>query len=332
MLETTTLGKTNLVVTRVGLGLAALGRPGYINLGHARDLNEDYAIEAMRERAHRVLDVAHDAGVRYYDVARSYGEGEAFLGSWLRDRRIQSGAMSIGSKWGYTYTADWKIKAAHHEIKEHSLSVLDRQWAETKENLGNHLDLYQIHSATFESGVLENTAVLSRLAQLKAEGTAIGFTVSGDRQADVIARGLEVCVDGIPLFDTVQATWNILETSASNPLQAAREKGVGVIIKEALANGRLTSRNSDPSFEPKMSVLRQQAERLECTVDAFALAAVLAQSWVDVALSGAATVEHLESNVRAANVIWDDEANTSIASLKESPEEYWGKRNQLAWN
>ena len=62
-----------------GLGLAALGRPGYINLGHAADLHADYDVAAMEGRAHAVLDAAHAAGVRYFDAARSYGRAEEFL-------------------------------------------------------------------------------------------------------------------------------------------------------------------------------------------------------------------------------------------------------------
>jgi len=68
-------------VTRLGLGLATLGRPGYINLGHADDLNKNYDIVSMEEHAHTILDAAWAAGIRYYDVARSYGQAEVFLGS-----------------------------------------------------------------------------------------------------------------------------------------------------------------------------------------------------------------------------------------------------------
>ena len=60
----------------LGLGLAALGRPGYINLGHAADLPSK-TVEEMREQAFGVLDTAWDAGVRYFDAARSYGRSEA---------------------------------------------------------------------------------------------------------------------------------------------------------------------------------------------------------------------------------------------------------------
>jgi hypothetical protein len=144
----------------------------------------------MEQRAFEVLDAAWDAGIRYFDAARSYGRGEAFLGAWLRRREIPEGDAVVASKWGYTYAADWRIKAAHHEIKDHSLSVLQRQWRESRENLGDHLHLYQIHSATFDSGVLENREVHRELARLKGEGILIGLTLSCPRQAEVLERAM----------------------------------------------------------------------------------------------------------------------------------------------
>ena len=122
------LGESGLRVSRLGLGLAALGRPGYITLGHASDLGSSYRREEMEAHAHAVLDAAHEGGVRYFDAARSYGMAEDFLGSWLASRGVAPGAATVGSKWGYTYTADWRVDAATHEVKDHSLAVLRRQW------------------------------------------------------------------------------------------------------------------------------------------------------------------------------------------------------------
>jgi aryl-alcohol dehydrogenase-like predicted oxidoreductase len=149
---------------RIGLGLAALGRPGYINLGHGADLAGDYDRASMERRAHAVLDAAHAGGVRYFDAARSYGLAEDFLASWLATRGIAPGSVVVGSKWGYAYTAGWRVQAAAHEIKEHSLAQLQRQLVESRERLGDHLALYQIHSVTPDSPVLDDDAVLSALA------------------------------------------------------------------------------------------------------------------------------------------------------------------------
>src|SRR5579884_2264173 len=150
--------------SRIGLGLAALGRPGYINLGHAEDLKHDYDVADMEAHTHAVLDAAWAAGIRYFDAARSYGQAERFLSTWLTSRRIAPAEVTVASKWGYTYTAGWKVEAEKHEVKDHSLTVLQRQFAESKSWLGDYMELYQIHSATLESGVLDNEEVLHELA------------------------------------------------------------------------------------------------------------------------------------------------------------------------
>jgi aryl-alcohol dehydrogenase-like predicted oxidoreductase len=301
-------------------------------LGHAEDLGRDYDVEAMEAHAHEVLDAAYEAGVRYFDAARSYGRAERFLASWLQSRGLNPGDLIIGSKWGYTYTAGWQVEAEVHEVKEHSLDVLRRQWRESHENLGRYLDLYQVHSATLESGVLENGPVLAEMASLRSEGdVAMGLTVSGPHQAEVIERAVGLTVDGEPLFGTVQATWNLLDTSTAPALAAASAAGMGVVVKEALANGRLTPRNSEPDFARKLSLLKAEAQRLDTTIDGLALAAVLAQPWASIVLSGAARTDHLRSNLGALDVAWDARAAERLASLAEPPAQYWQRRSELEW-
>ncbi len=331
-MQTRSLGSSGLTVSRLGLGLAALGRPGYINLGHAADLRGDYELTVMEARAHAVLDAAWSGGVRYFDAARSYGRAEAFLASWLSSRKIAPDAVTVGSKWGYTYTADWQVQAEKHEVKDHSLPVLERQWAESWSLLGPHLDLYQIHSATLESGVLENQPVLEKLARLKEQGIRVGLSLSGPSQAETLQRALDVVLGGKRLFDCVQATWNLLEPSAGPALQQAHAAGLGIIIKEALANGRLTARNAEPAFAPRRRLLEEESSRLGTTLDALALAGVLAQPWVDVVLSGATTTAQLASNLAAFQVCWDAETAERLWSLSEPPSDYWKLRSTLAWN
>jgi aryl-alcohol dehydrogenase-like predicted oxidoreductase len=314
-----TLGATGPPVSPLGIGLAALGRPGYINLGHHDDVG-DTDVDAMERHAHEVLDAAYEGGVRYYDAARSYGRGEAFLASWLQRRGLSRADVTVGSKWGYTYTADWRVDVAEPEVKDLSVATLRRQLGETRALLGDHLALYQIHSATLESGVLDDAAVRDDLARLRDAGVRVGFTATGPRQADTIERALEV--GG---FDAVQATWNLHERSATAALAAAHDAGLGVIIKEALANGRLTARGDT-------GPLAEAARARGTTPDALALAAVLAQPWVDVALSGAATADTLRSNMGALDAAWDAELEQRLAELAEPAEAYWERRAELAWN
>jgi aryl-alcohol dehydrogenase-like predicted oxidoreductase len=332
MLETRPLGHTGLAVTPLGLGLAALGRPGYINLGHAKDLERNYDVEAMEAHTHTVLDAAWQAGIRYFDAARSYGRAEAFLASWLESRGITPDQVTVGSKWGYTYTADWRVDADVHEVKEHSLDVLRHQRGESDALLGGQLDLYQVHSATLSSGILENEAVLAELAHYQAEGLHIGLSLSGPAQAETLRQAMEVAVDGNPVFETVQVTWNLLEPSTGPALQEASDRGMGVIVKEAVANGRLTDRNDDPAFAEKRRLLKEVAQENQTTIDALALAAVIAQPWVSVVLSGVAQVNHLHSNLGAFTLTWNEEMADRLAGLAEPPEQYWQTRSDLAWN
>jgi aryl-alcohol dehydrogenase-like predicted oxidoreductase len=314
------LGQTSLEVSPIGLGLAALGRPGYITVGHAGDLDGHTDVASMRANAHAVLDAAYAGGVRYFDAARSYGRAEEFLGSWLNERGLAPPALSVGSKWGYTYTAEWRTDAEVNEVKDLSIATLRRQEQETRRQLGGDLGLYQIHSATLDSGVLDDPQVLEELARLRAGGLFIGFTVTGPHQGDTIARALEV--GG---FDAVQATWNLLEPSAGPALAAAHEAGLGVIVKEAVANGRLTARGDVPQ-------LIDAAARTGVGADALALAAALAQPWVDVVLSGASTPEMLTSNLAAAEIAPDGELLERLGELAEDPETYWESRSALSWN
>jgi aryl-alcohol dehydrogenase-like predicted oxidoreductase len=295
-------------VTPIGLGLAALGRPGYITLDREKDLGSDRSVSALERRSHEVLSAAYDAGIRYFDAARSYGFAERFLASWLRKRGLLPNAVTVGSKWGYSYVGGWQVDAPVHEVKDHSLAALRRQIEESRTLLSEYLDLYQIHSATLESGVLDDRAVLGELNALRASGLIIGMSVSGPRQAEVIRRALEVSVDGLNPFQAVQATWNLLEPSAGPALAEAHAAGWGVIIKEALGNGRLASR------------------------DHVAIAAALANPWVDVVLSGAVTEAQLRSNVRALGVDLSPDELAELSTLAEPPDQYWKERSHLAWH
>ncbi len=167
--------------------------------------------------------------------------------------------------------------------------------------------------------MLDDEAVLGELAELRRSGVAVGASVSGTEQSATITRLVE-----LGCFDAVQATWNLLERSAGDALRAAHDAGIGVIVKEALANGRLTARGG-------IAPLARAATRLGIAEDALAIAGVLARPWVDTVLSGATTVEQLQSNVRAIEVVWDDDLEAELTSLSTPSPQYWDARSELPW-
>ena len=295
-----------------GLGLAAIGRPAYITSGRDRDLPGERSRDELRARAHDLLDHAYAAGIRYVDAARSYGDAEQFLGSWLDKTGITD--VLVASKWGYAYVGGWRVDAEQHEVKRHDLATFERQLAETRALLGDRLRLYQVHSVTPDSPLLTDRPLLDRLAALRDSGVEIGVSTSGPDQAEAIERVLE-----LGLFTSVQSTWNLLETSAGPALERAHDAGYRVVVKEGVANGRLAV----DVPEPLAAVARAKA----VTPDAVALSAVRAQPWCDVVLSGAVTPDQLASNATEVPLGPDD-----LRPMAETPRDYWTTRSARPWN
>jgi aryl-alcohol dehydrogenase-like predicted oxidoreductase len=133
----------------------------------------------------------------------------------------------------------------------------------------------------------------------------------------------------------VQATWNLLEPSAAPALARAHGAGWLVVVKEAVANGRLTSAGDEPRADALAAADGQ-------AVDAYAIGVARAQPWSDVVLSGAVTAEQLASNLasraptapRATDAAPDaapDAASAALAALAEDPAAYWAARSARAW-
>ena len=307
---------------RLGFGLAAIGRPAYITAGRAEDLGDPAhrSIEVMRARAHELLDVAWANGIRYVDAARSYGLAESFLGAWLAQHPDRRRTLTIGSKWGYEYVGNWRIDAAVHERKDHSLEMFETQWPQTVLALGGRPpDVYLIHSVTPDSPALHDAALLDRLRKLSDNGVRVGISTSGPEQRHVLADAM--ALPNSP-FRAVQATWNLLEQSAADALRLAHAAGWLVVVKEVLANGRLTGA---AGATPGHDLARADGQPLA----AFAIGAALAQPWADIVLTGAVTPAQLLANV-AARVprVNPDE----LAALAIPPSTYWQARSKLTWS
>ena len=311
---------------RLGLGLAAVARPAYLTAGRAADLGTAREVPDLERRTHEVLDAAAAEGVGYLDAARSYGLAEQFLASWLAAH--PDAAVEVGSKWGYRYVGGWRLDADVHEVKDHSLAAFLEQREQTLALLAGRLTVYHVHSATLETGVLEDTEVHAAMAQLRDTGVRVGVSTSGPAQADAVRRALDVVVDGAPLFTSFQATWNVLETSAATALGEAAQTGAQVIVKEPVANGRLAPGGAD---SPAARRVHGLADGLGVGADVLAIAVALAQPWATWVLSGAVTAEQVRSNAAAARLRVPAAVLEELPGLAEPAPDYWSARAQRAW-
>jgi len=312
----------------LGLGTAAIGRPQYINI---RDkATSEFSLEAFRQKGVQVLDTAYEQGIRYFDTAPGYGLAEQLLIDWVMEKNDAS--IEVATKWGYTYIANFDPNAARHEVKEHSLKKLNEQWVQSKALLPL-LTTYQVHSATFESGVLDNEKVLNRLAELKNRyDLRMGITVTGANQVEVLKKAMDVEVEGVLLFDVFQVTYNIFDQSLATISKTLSSQKKRLVIKEALANGRLFPNERYSHYSTAYKILQTLAEKYEVGIDAIGLRFCIDSIDTYKVLSGASNEQHLSDNRRATHFELEENDIAILKELAIPTEQYWKERKQLTWN
>ena len=242
---------------KLGLGTAALGRPQYINVRQENCDNSD--LNTFRKKSFSVLENAYNLGIRYFDTAPGYGLAEELLLEWLQTKNDKT--IEVATKWGYTYTANFDANATVHEVKEHSLKKLNEQWNFSKQLLP-YLKVYQIHSATLDTDVLKNRAVLEQLAFLKKEyELKIGLTSTGTNQVEVLKKALDIEINGEQLFNAFQVTYNFLDQSLLEISNELINQNKTIVIKEALANGRVFRNENYPHYNKMYVILENLAEK-----------------------------------------------------------------------
>lgn len=315
---------------RIGLGTAAIGRPHYINIKTTGKEEALFNLNNFRQKGLELIDFAYQQGVRHFDTAPGYGIAEDLLIDWFAEKK--NPRISISTKWGYTYVANFEKAAKVHEVKEHSIDKLKEQW-NTSKKLLPVLNNYQIHSATLETGVLENIEVLNQLASLKEKfGFQIGITTSGANQIEVLKKAINVKVNKNPLFDTFQVTYNVLDQNLFEILQALSKEKKQLIIKEALANGRVFRNKKFPHYQKLYTTLEELAKKYQVGIDAIALRFCIDTVPQAMVLSGASTKEQLKQNLKAEVFQLTTTEIEKLKTFRVSPDKYWAERSKLSWN
>ena len=314
---------------KIGFGTAAIGRPLYINI--KQDVNtEPFSLSEFKENGIQVLEEAYNKGIRYFDTSPGYGLAEKLLLDWIEKKNDTS--IQVSTKWGYTYVANFDPNAKQHEIKEHSINKLNEQWEYSKLLLP-YLKIYQIHSATFDTGVLENTEVLKRLHELKKENNiTIGLTTTGANQTEVLEKGLTIQVENETLFQSFQCTFNILDQSVLKYAEALQGVSGPFIIKEALANGRLIPNINYIKYRDLYDFMNRLGKKYNVGPDAIALRYSMEIFPKALVLSGANNSIQLAANLKANKFVLTEPDIEQLSAFGISSSEYWEERKQLTWH
>lgn len=282
------LGRTGLAVSEIGLGTVELGLDYGIGSAHG-------AVRPSEQDAARLLHFALDHGVTLIDTARAYGEAEGIIGRSLRDRRSE-------------YVLASKVRPQPGNPSAARLSVEEslRQLAT------DCIDLAQMHCLDTE--VEPDADTVGELLRLRDEGKIrfIGSSVYGPEAALAAIR--------IGPIDCVQVAYSALDRRVEDAvLSAAREHGVGVILRSVVLKGALTSRYRQ--LPAALTPLREGVEQLAAIAGGvehlpqFAYRYVLATTPPHSALIGTASSAELSAAIAAAEMPPLDE--TTLAAVRE---------------
>ena len=212
-LEQRLLGNTGIQVSRLSLGTVKIGRNTDVKYPSTFDLPGDEAVTEL-------LETAHSLGINMIDTAPAYGISERRLGELMPLTRkdwllcTKAGENYRDQRSSFDFSADGIRRSVHN-----SLSHLRT----------DYLDIVLLHSDGNDLQILNDTAAMATLAELKNQGMvrAIGMSTK------TIEGGLAALASS----DVVMVTYNPSETSERPVIKEALRTGKGVMIKKALASG-----------------------------------------------------------------------------------------------
>jgi aryl-alcohol dehydrogenase-like predicted oxidoreductase len=269
-METRTLGRTGLTVSRLGIGLA--------EIGFGLTLNDT-------DQAGRVLNMALDQGITFLDTAECYDVSEELVGRTVAHRRD---AFVLATKAGHVsggYAGeDWTVATLRDSI--------DRSLVRLRTD---HVDLLQLHSC--EVDVLERGDAIRVLQDARQAGKTRFIGYSGDNEAAAwaVSSGL---------FDTLQTSFNVVDQRARLRLfDRADARGMGIIAKRPIANGAWGAPKAPSEYSADYHQRGQAMLALGALPDAgldriaLALAFTLAHDAVDTAIVGTRNPQHAADNI-----------------------------------
>ena len=299
-MEYTQFGRTSLRVSKISYGTWQFGG----DWGHVEHSQWD----AGKATVQKALEL----GINFFDTAQAYGFGlaERMLGEALQPylRGLREDIV-LATKGGLRMEGD-KL------LRDSSARWIRQGVEQSLGNLGvDYIDLYQIHWPD-PNMPFEETA--STLDQLVHEGKIRYVGVSNYNVAQMQA------FERTRKLDALQPPYSLFRREIEQEiLPYTRQHGIGVLVYGALAHGLLAGTFTPQTtfaaddwrsksaifhgeiFQRNLAVVEQLkhlAEREEMTVAQLAIAWVLAQPAIDVAIVGAHNPEQLAQTALAGNI------------------------------
>ena len=330
----TKLGRSNASVSKICLGTMHFGS------------------SASEEESFRIMDLALESGINFFDTADIYGgsggwgRSEEIIGNWLSQGAGRRDRVFLATKvyWYDQEAESWpnvEVGISSYKVKKNVAASLKRLKTD-------HIDLYQVHhiDRTVTAQEFWSTFELLRTnGDIHYVGTSNfpGWGLATFQQAALQRGNLGIVSE--------QHMYNLFcRYPELEVLPAALRYGIGVIVYMPLGGGLLTGNRSPKAGTRTADVSEEYGIDLQSNnqLDEFskvckdigeeernvAIAWVLSNPAVNSAIVGIRTVEHLKGVLRAAelelgaetidrlNAIFDINVSRSLRNNEPAPEAY----------
>lgn len=221
-MTTRPLGETGFNVGPIGFGAFKIGRNAKIKYPSAYDLPDETNVA-------KLLDGLIEMGICHFDTAPAYGLSEERIGNWLARRNAE---VIVSTKVGEVFE-NGESRYFFDELSvrtsvANSLRLLRR----------DVLDLVLIHTPADDTPVLTNTPVVETLQKLRDAGDILAIGLSGKTP-----QAAEMALDWA---DVLMVEFNFEDQAHTDVIEAAADRGVGVLVKKGLAAGHLPPSEAIP--------------------------------------------------------------------------------------
>ncbi|MDP2928870.1 MAG: aldo/keto reductase [Candidatus Omnitrophota bacterium] len=254
---------------RLCLGTAQFG----LNYGIA---NKNGKI--TRGEVYRILDYAHDSGIRYLDTAFLYGDSENIIGDFIsqsgKEFKVISKMPPMNGKSAFA-------------IEEYCVEILSRL---------KRSEIYGCLVHKFDD-VVNNKDLWSKLESLKKKGMfcIIGFSLYKIEE-------LKYLLNNNIRFDIIQVPYNIFDQRFEECLPVLKKMKTGIYSRSVFLQGLffLETDRIDRDFrsaKEALGKLHDISAHYEIPLNALCLCFVLSDLSIDKVVIGVDSMKHLKENL-----------------------------------
>ena len=205
-MDMVTLGSTGITVNKNAFGALPIQR-----------VSDDYAVMLLKK--------AYDAGVRFFDTARSYTDSEHKVGLAFGNMREK---VFISTKTNAT--------------------TLEQFWSDLETSLSHlgYIDIYQFHNPAFCPKPGDGTGLYEAMLQAKAEGKIRHIGITNHR----LSVAKEAIESG--LYETLQFPFCYLATEQDIEIvELCKKANMGFLAMKALSGGLITNSRAAYAFQAR---------------------------------------------------------------------------------